>query len=61
MGTAPAARFRPEGRIWVLAPDLLPALHLALHNSFYLLGHPFLTYTQGAILQWVSCSLIFET
>lgn len=44
-----------------LSPDLLLGFHLALCNSFHLSGPPFPTFTQGTALQWVSCSLIFET
>lgn len=60
MGTTPAARLRLEGQARVLSPDLVLALHFTLYSSFYLLG-PSFPNTQGTVLQWVSCSLIFET
>lgn len=60
-GTSPAKRVRTQSLPSGLSPDLLLAFHLALYNSFCLSGPPFPTFTQGTTLQWVSCSLIFET
>lgn len=61
MGTTPTKRVRTQSLPSDLTPDLLLAFHLALYNSFHLSGPPFPTFTQGTALQWVSCSLIFET
>lgn len=56
-GSEPKVRTQTSG----LSPDLLLAFHSALYNSFHLSGPPFPTFAQGTALQWVSCSLIFET